>query len=64
MGAIWVEAKGMKYDVNGMAKAVLPRHGFSCSDLHDIWKDDPDIEGAKVNISPLFDAGRALKDSE
>ena len=60
MQAVWVEVKGKKYDLNSMAKIVLPRHGHDYCDLREIWKDDPDIEGSKVNVGPLIDAGCAL----
>jgi hypothetical protein len=46
---------GTTYAVNGTAQtlSVAP-------DIDPIWKDDPDVPGAKINIGELIDRGLAL----
>jgi hypothetical protein len=42
------------YAVNGMAQ------GQGYPEIDEIWKDDPEIDGFKVNIGALIDAGLSL----
>ena len=42
--AVWVEVNGKKYGVNGTAKGLLKKYGYTCLDLNDIWRDHPDRE--------------------
>ncbi|WP_420714692.1 DUF2511 domain-containing protein [Mycobacterium sp. Aquia_213] len=46
---------GAIYRVNGTAKAA---HKYA--HLDQIWRDNPDIPGTKINIGPLLDRGLAL----
>ena len=52
---IFAAPNGTRYAVNGtaMSQTDLPR-------IDEIWAPDPTIDGAKVNISPIIDAGLAL----
>ena len=61
--AVWVEVEGKKYGVNGSARQVLPRFGYACFELNDIWRDHPDGEdlGWKVNFHRLRQDGLALE---
>ena len=61
-GAVWVEVDGRKYGLHGFADALLPKWGHTCSDLSEIWKDDPHLRGAKVNTYRLLKDGLALED--
>lgn len=45
---------GNEYAVNGAASS----QGYP--DIDPIWRDNPDIPGTKVNISPLIDDGLEL----
>ena len=60
--AVWIEVNGKKYGLNGTASTLLPRWGHTCSELSEIWKDHPSLEGIKVSISPLIQDGLALED--
>ena len=46
---------GMTYAANGTAKDHTDYPA-----LDPIWADDPDVDGLKINISPIIDAGIAL----
>jgi hypothetical protein len=46
---------GTEYAVNGAAQTVLGLPG-----IDPIWRNDPKIAGAKVNIGPVLDAGLEL----
>ena len=59
--AVWVEVDRKKYGVNGTSKGLLPRWGLTCLDLDEIWKDAPDLEGAKVSVHRLIQDGLALE---
>ena len=61
--AVWVEVDKKKYPLNGRAHSILPHYGHSISDLNEIWKDDPNIEGMKISIHQLIQDGLALEDS-
>ena len=60
---VWVEVNGRKYGLNGIAPGILKRYGFTCFELNDIWRDNPDSEamGLKVNIDRLIQEGLALE---
>ena len=61
-GAVWVEVNGRKYGVNGTSKGLLTKWEYACSDLTEIWKDDPNLKGLKVSIHRLIQDGHALED--
>ena len=61
-GAVWIEVNGKKYGLNGTALALLPRWGYTCSDLNEIWEDQLCFEGIKVNVHHLIQDGLALED--
>lgn len=46
---------GTRYAANGTAKSHT-----SLQDLTPIWADDPNVDGLKIDISPVTDAGLAL----
>lgn len=48
-------ARGIRYAVNGTA---MMRHRGA--DIRRIWRRDPVIPGARVDISPIIDRGLAL----
>ena len=73
-GAVWVEANGKKYSLNGFARSVLAAHGYECSELDEIWRNEPEGENSgqslrtnshsvrrKVNIGRLLTDGLALE---
>lgn len=54
--AVTVDApNGKTYAANGTAKSHT-----SYPALDPIWADDPDVDGLKIDISPIIDAGLAL----
>jgi hypothetical protein len=55
LGRVTFTTGGNTYWVNGIAKAAQ-----RYADLDEIWRDNPDIPGTKVNIGPLIDRGLAL----
>ena len=55
-GPVTFAARGITYTVNGTAKSQKP----DLPEIEEIWKSDPDIPGAKINISDLIDAGLKL----
>lgn len=54
-GAVFFETKGRQYPVNGIARGRS--NGI---EIDEIWADDPDIPGAKLNIGVLIDRGLKL----
>jgi hypothetical protein len=44
------------YALNGTAKMRMPK----LLDIEPIWKPDPKIPGAKINVGPLMDEARKL----
>ncbi len=46
---------GTTYAVNGTAKTHTDYPGIEA-----IWADDPDVEGLKIDIGPVLDAGLLL----
>ena len=74
-GAVWLEASGKRYAVNGTAKPILKKYGYASLELNDIWRDHPDkmklaeaseTDGEaiewKVSIHRLIQDGLALED--
>ncbi|MEJ7787439.1 MAG: DUF2511 domain-containing protein [Solirubrobacteraceae bacterium] len=58
-GAVIFQAPdGTDYAVNGAAKTAKQ----DLPGIDAIWKKDPDIPGARVNISPVLDRGLELCD--
>lgn len=51
---VTVEANGTAYGINGMAI------GAGYPEVNPIWRDNPEIDGTKINIGPLIQAGLAL----
>ena len=60
--AVWVEVNGKTYGLNGSARTLLPRWGNICSDVVEIQKDHPDIEGIKISTHRLLRDGFELED--
>ena len=54
------ESGGKTYALNGLAKARSKKRGYL--DIVAIWKDDPEIPGVKVDISPITQRGLKLED--
>jgi hypothetical protein len=48
--------KTQAYALNGTARAKMPK----LPPIDAIWKADPKIPGAKINIGPLVDEARKL----
>ena len=59
-GAVWIEANGRKYGLNGTARAMLPRWGFTCSNLEEIRRYDPSHAGSWIGIHRLLRDGLTL----
>lgn len=55
---VTVEADGRTYALNGTAKGFAEEHGWR--DLHEIWRDNPEVEGLKVDVGPLIQRGLTL----
>lgn len=53
--AIFTAPDGTEYALNGTAKDHT-----DAADIDPIWKDDPDMDGLKINIGPLIDFGLSL----
>ena len=51
--AVWFESGGRSYAINGVAQT---RDGIEA--LEPIWRENPDIVGARINIGPLHDLVR------
>ncbi len=51
-------ANGITYAVNGSAKAYGQKLGWR--DVREIWRDNPDAQGTKVDIGPLIRKGTEL----
>ena len=39
--AVWIQAGGVRYPLNGAAMTLLPHFGISARDLRDIWRLSP-----------------------
>ena len=51
-----------EYALNGLAKARMEKRGFK--DIVEIWKDDPEIPGAKVSVGPMIARGLKLAEKQ
>lgn len=51
-------SNGKIYAVNGTASGHAKKNGWR--QIDEIWKDNPEISGLKINIGPLIDRGLAL----
>ena len=73
-GAVWVEANGSKYCLNGLAQTLLTARGYDWRDLNEIWLDQihetdrhtslttaEEPNQLKVNIWPLLYDGLDLE---
>lgn len=54
-GIVFTAPDGIEYTVNGTAKSA-----DDLKEIDEIWADDPQIDGAKINIGPLIDRGLEL----
>ena len=52
-GVFLVTAEGEMFALNPAAILMADRVG-AIANLDPIWRDDPDIRGAKVNVSPMI----------
>jgi hypothetical protein len=50
---VWIEVAGRSYAING---AASNRDGVE--ELEQIWKVNPEIPGARINVGPLHDLVR------
>lgn len=48
---------GKMYPLNGTASAATAKGKVGAFNLDDVWKEDIDVPGTKVSISPFIDAG-------
>ena len=59
--AVWVEVNRKKFGINGFAKGLLNRYGYTVHELEDIWRPHPEFEGLRVSIGPLIEDGLKLE---
>ena len=59
-GVFLVTARGEMFALNPAAILMADRVG-AIADLDPIWRDDPEILGAKVNVSPMILYGLTLR---
>ena len=57
--AVFAEANGLKYAVNGVAKSRAAQHG-AIPNLRPIWKSDSVHPELRVNIGPMIEYGLTL----
>ena len=62
LGAVWIEANGVQYPLNGVAISDTERNPSGRAPLENIWRRNPNGGGIRVNIGPLADRVRALCD--
>ena len=58
--APYFEVDSVRYPMTGWAETILSQRGFEIRPLQRIWRDDPEVRGAKVNIGPWIDRGSEL----
>jgi hypothetical protein len=58
--AVVFEAGGQRYAVNGTARGHDTAARLKLADLAAIWRDDPAIPGAKVNVGPILERAAVL----
>ncbi|MYE60490.1 MAG: DUF2511 domain-containing protein [Candidatus Dadabacteria bacterium] len=54
--AVWIVHEGLNYPINGTARVRLST-GLP---LGDLWRNDPDVPGLKINIGPEISEGLKL----
>lgn len=55
----WFQSGSKKYALNGTAKSRFKgKKGWV--DIQKIWKNDPDIQGARVSIGPILEKAKSL----
>lgn len=55
---VLLEFQGVAYAVNGSARSQVKQFGWT--DVDRIWRNDPEIRGSKVVMTPLIERGLAL----
>ena len=61
--AVWIEADGKKYAVNGWAESLMSGNfGYQFAELRSIWRDNPENRRLKISIGVLIDDGMDLCD--
>lgn len=55
LGQVYFTAEGTTYAVNGLAQGASDG-----PDIDQIWADDPEMDGLKINIGPIIDRGLDL----
>ena len=58
LGAVVFTTNGKSYAVNGAARQKAKREGYK--EISEIWKDNPQYPGSKVNIGPIIQKGLTL----
>lgn len=53
------QPEGGIYGLNGMADSVVD----GLKPLEDVWRENPDIDGTRINIGPLIDIALAMCDA-
>src|SRR5438067_6794663 len=57
---ITFSANGKVYGLNGTARNLAKERGFA--EIDEIWKNDPQVEGLKINIDPILQKAFTLCD--
>ncbi len=57
-GAVTFKAAGETYAVNGIALSRAKKRGWKKID--EIWKDNPDVPGLKMDLTPIIEKGLSL----
>lgn len=58
MHLVTFSSGGKVYALNGIARGHAKKRGWL--EVRSIWKDNPEIPGAKISIGPLIDHGLGL----
>jgi hypothetical protein len=53
-------ATHITYPLNGLAKTKIQASGKTAGNINDIWKDNPNIPGVGIDISPFIDKALEL----
>ena len=56
--SVTLRANGHTYAINGSAKTQGKKLGWR--DVREIWKDNPEIPGTKMDIGPMINKGLLL----
>lgn len=59
LAIITFTAEGKTYPLNGIARSRSKERGYH--DIDSIWRDNPKIQGAKIDIFPIIDRGFTLE---